>query len=111
MQKSVVIAGFARSPFHFAHKGALTKVRPDDLAAQVIEALITRTGVAVEDIEDVIVGCAFPEGEQGMNMARLIAQIHACDSRRCEILFLSEQSTPKSAVVTMVLTHVMDGLH
>ena len=73
MQKSVVIAGFARSPFHFAHKGALTKVRPDDLAAQVVEALITRSGVAAEDIEDVIVGCAFPEGEQGMNMARLIA--------------------------------------
>jgi acetyl-CoA acyltransferase len=73
MQKSVVIAGFARSPFHFAHKGALTKVRPDDLAAQVVEALIARTGVAAEDIEDVIVGCAFPEGEQGMNMARLIA--------------------------------------
>src|SRR5918996_6438132 len=72
MQKNVVIAGFARSPFHFAHKGALTKVRPDDLAAQVVEALITRTGVPPEDIEDVIVGCAFPEGEQGMNMARLI---------------------------------------
>jgi acetyl-CoA acyltransferase len=69
----VVIAGFARSPFHFAHKGALTKVRPDDLAAQVVQALIARTGVAAEDIEDVIVGCAFPEGEQGMNMARLIA--------------------------------------
>jgi acetyl-CoA acyltransferase len=73
MQKNVVIAGFARSPFHFAHKGALTKVRPDDLAAHVVEALIARTGVAAEDIEDVIVGCAFPEGEQGMNMARLIA--------------------------------------
>jgi acetyl-CoA acyltransferase len=73
MHKNVVIAGFARSPFHFAHKGALTKVRPDDLAAQVIEALITRTGVPAEDVEDVIVGCAFPEGEQGMNMARLIA--------------------------------------
>jgi acetyl-CoA acyltransferase len=73
MQKNVVIAGFARSPFHFAHKGALTKVRPDDLAAQVVEALIARTGVAAEDIEDVIVGCAFPEGEQGMNVARLIA--------------------------------------
>jgi acetyl-CoA acyltransferase len=73
MLRNVVIAGFARSPFHFAHKGALTKVRPDDLAAQVVEALIARTGVPAEDIEDVIVGCAFPEGEQGMNMARLIA--------------------------------------
>jgi acetyl-CoA acyltransferase len=73
MIKNVVIAGYARSPFHFAHKGALTKVRPDDLAAQVIEALIERSGIAAADIEDVIVGCAFPEGEQGMNMARLVA--------------------------------------
>jgi acetyl-CoA acyltransferase len=72
MQKNVVIAGFARSPFDFAHKGALAKVRPDDLAAQVVEALIARTGVPAEDVEDVIVGCAFPEGEQGMNVARLI---------------------------------------
>ena len=73
MQRNVVIAGFARSPFHFAQKGALAKVRPDDLAAQVVEALIARTGVPAEDIEDLIVGCAFPEGEQGMNIARLIA--------------------------------------
>jgi acetyl-CoA acyltransferase len=73
MIENVVIAGYARSPFHFAHKGALTKVRPDDLAAQVIEALIEESGVQPADIEDVIVGCAFPEGEQGMNVARLIA--------------------------------------
>jgi acetyl-CoA acyltransferase len=73
MIENVVIAGYARSPFHFAHKGALTKVRPDDLAAQVIEALIRETGVEPADIEDVIVGCAFPEGEQGMNVARLVA--------------------------------------
>jgi acetyl-CoA acyltransferase len=73
MQKNVVIAGYARSPFHFAHKGALTKVRPDDLAAQVVEGLIARAGIDPADIEDVIVGCAFPEGEQGMNVARLIA--------------------------------------
>ncbi len=70
--KNVVIAAYARSPFHFASKGALAKVRPDDLAAQVIEALIARTGVDPEHVEDVIVGCAFPEGEQGLNVARLI---------------------------------------
>ncbi|MFV0625448.1 thiolase family protein [Sphingomonas sp. ac-8] len=70
--KSVVIAGYARSPFHPAHKGALARVRPDDLAAQVIRGLIDRSGVAPEDIEDLIVGCAFPEGEQGMNVARLV---------------------------------------
>jgi acetyl-CoA acyltransferase len=72
MMKNVVIAGYARSPFHFASKGALARVRPDDLAAQVIEALIERTGVEPAHLEDVIVGCAFPEGEQGLNVARLI---------------------------------------
>ncbi len=70
--RNVVIAGYARSPFHFAHKGLLAKVRPDDLAAQVVRGLIDRTGVNVDDIEDLILGCAFPEGEQGFNMARLV---------------------------------------
>ncbi len=68
----VVIAGYARSPFTFAKKGELTKVRPDELAAQVVRGLIERTGVDAADIEDLIVGCAFPEGEQGLNVARLI---------------------------------------
>ncbi|GAM03633.1 thiolase family protein [Novosphingobium sp. MBES04] len=69
---SVVIAGYARSPFHLANKGALARVRPDDLAAQVVRGLIAKTGVEAADIEDLIVGCAFPEGEQGLNVARLI---------------------------------------
>lgn len=70
--KNVVIAGYARSPFTFATKGEMRKVRPDDLAARVVRSLIERTGVKPEDIEDVIVGCAFPEGEQGFNVGRLI---------------------------------------
>jgi acetyl-CoA acyltransferase len=70
--KNVVIAGYARSPFTLATKGALARVRPDDLAAQVIAALLDRSGVNRQDIEDVIVGCAFPEGEQGFNIGRLI---------------------------------------
>ncbi|MDQ1230283.1 thiolase family protein [Sphingomonas sp. SORGH_AS_0879] len=69
---NIVIAGYARSPFTQAGKGALARVRPDDLAAQVIRGLIERTGVDASEIEDVILGCAFPEGEQGMNVARLI---------------------------------------
>jgi acetyl-CoA acyltransferase len=69
--QSVVVAGYARSPFHLANKGALARVRPDDLLAQVIRGLIQKTGVEAADIEDLIVGCAFPEGEQGLNMARL----------------------------------------
>jgi len=70
--KNVVIAGYARSPFHFANKGELTKVRPDDIAAQVIKGLVEKTGVKGEDLEDLIMGCAFPEGEQGFNVARLV---------------------------------------
>jgi acetyl-CoA acyltransferase len=69
----VVIAGYARSPFHFANKGDLARVRPDELAAQVVAGLLKQTGVDAKDIEDVIVGCAFPEGEQGMNVARIIS--------------------------------------
>lgn len=71
--KNVVIAGYARSPFTFAGKGALKKTRPDELAAEVIKGLIGKTGVKAEDIEDLILGCAFPEAEQGFNMARLVA--------------------------------------
>jgi acetyl-CoA acyltransferase len=70
--REVVIAGFARSPFTPARKGQLAKVRPDEFAAQVIKDLVKQTGIDPADIEDVILGCAFPEGEQGMNVARLI---------------------------------------
>jgi acetyl-CoA acyltransferase len=69
--RHVVIAGFARSPFTLANKGALMRVRPDDLVAQVISALVERTRIRPQDIEDLIVGCAFPEGEQGLNIGRL----------------------------------------
>jgi len=67
-----VIVGFARSPFTPAGKGALSRVRPDDLMAQVVRALIERTGAKPEDIEDIIIGCAFPEGEQGFNIGRVV---------------------------------------
>jgi len=69
---SAVIVGYARSPFTPAGKGALAQVRPDDMAAQVVRALLKRTGVDPKLVEDVIVGCAFPEGEQGFNIGRLI---------------------------------------
>jgi acetyl-CoA acyltransferase len=70
--KSVVIAGYARSPFTPATKGDLRTVRPDELAAKVVAGLVERTGVVVGDVEDLILGCAMPEGEQGLNMARLV---------------------------------------
>ncbi len=72
MQRNVVIAGFARSPFHFANKGELATVRPDEMTAQVVRGLLEKTGVDPAEIEDLILGCAFPEGEQGLNLARLV---------------------------------------
>ena len=72
MHKAVVIVGYARSPHHFAGKGDLKRVRPDDLVAQLVRQLVARVGVDPEDIEDLILGCAFPEGEQGLNMARMV---------------------------------------
>lgn len=71
--KNVVIAGYARSPFTLANKGELVKVRPDEMTAQVVKGLIEKSGVNTADIEDVIIGCAFPEAEQGLNVARLIS--------------------------------------
>lgn len=75
MEKSVVICGYKRSPFHFANKGALAKVRPDDIAAGVVKALLKETGVKPEDIEDLLLGCAFPEAEQGFNLAKIVVQL------------------------------------
>lgn len=71
--KNVVIAGYARSPFTLANKGEMIKIRPDEMAAQVVRGLIDKSGVNIEDIEDVIIGCAFPEAEQGLNVARIIS--------------------------------------
>jgi acetyl-CoA acyltransferase len=70
--KSVVIAGYARTPFCFAKKGELIKVRPDDLAATAVKGVIQQTGIDANELEDLVLGCAFPEGEQGLNIARLV---------------------------------------
>lgn len=69
---NAVIAGYVRSPFTPANRGALARVRPDDFAAQTIKGLVERTKVNTDDIEDLIVGCAFPEGEQGYNLGRML---------------------------------------
>ncbi|MDD0841135.1 thiolase family protein [Pseudomonas sp. Gutcm_11s] len=68
---SIVIAGYARSPFHFAKKGGLINLRPDDLAAQVLKGLVNKLDLDPSLLEDVIMGCAYPEAEQGMNIARI----------------------------------------
>lgn len=71
--KDVIIVDYMRSPFTPSRKGALASVRPDEIAAQVVRALIERTGIPSANIEDVIVGCSTPEAEQGYNVARGIS--------------------------------------
>ena len=70
---SAVICSFARSPFTPAKKGALAQTRPDDIAAEVIKGLITKSGIDPNLVEDIILGCAFPEAEQGFNLARMLS--------------------------------------
>jgi acetyl-CoA acyltransferase len=67
------IVDFARSPFHFARKGALAGIRPDDLAAQVARQFLARQKFDPRELEDVILGCAYPEAEQGDNLARIVS--------------------------------------
>ncbi len=73
--KKAVIAGYVRSPFTAARKGALAEIRPDDLSAQVIRALVKQVNAPVGEIEDVIWGCAYPEGEQGLNLGRVVSML------------------------------------
>ncbi len=72
MREAVIVAG-VRTAVGKAPRGMLKDTRPDDLGAYVIQDLLNKTpGLDPKDIDDVIMGCAFPEGEQGMNVARNI---------------------------------------
>ena len=72
MRRAYILAAY-RTPGCKAKRGKLKDVRPDDLAAVAIKGLLERTGIDPLDVEDIILGCAFPEGEQGMNFARVAA--------------------------------------
>ncbi|MGE0753645.1 MAG: acetyl-CoA C-acyltransferase [Alphaproteobacteria bacterium] len=69
---SAVICAYSRSPFTLANKGALAKVRPDDILAQLMQGLLKNMQLPTADIEESIIGCAFPEGEQGFNIGRMV---------------------------------------
>jgi len=67
-----LIAGYARSPFTPARKGKLARTRPDDIAAAVVNGLLKKLEIDPDLVEDLIVGTAFPEAEQGFNLARML---------------------------------------
>lgn len=69
MSSAYILAAY-RTPGCRANKGKFKDMRPDDLAAAAIRGLVERTGIDASEVDDVIIGCAFPEGEQGMNFAR-----------------------------------------
>ncbi len=73
MTTSTVICAYVRSPFTPAGKGELARTRGDDILAQVLKGLLGKVKIDPAQIEDVMVGCAFPEGEQGMNIGRMVA--------------------------------------
>ena len=70
---NVVLVGFKRSAFTIANKGLLANVRPEDILSQVINDLIKTTNINKDDIEDIIAGCAYPEGAQGYNIAKIVS--------------------------------------
>ncbi|MGB1474983.1 MAG: thiolase family protein [Candidatus Poseidoniaceae archaeon] len=66
-----VICDYIRTPFHRAHKGELAQVRPEDMLNATVSEILDRTKVNVNDIEDLMLGCAYPEGVQGLNLGRI----------------------------------------
>src|SRR6185369_10576109 len=74
IMKDAVIVSAVRTPVGKAKRGGLATVRPDEMAATTIQELLKRTpNLEPAKVEDVVIGCAFPEGEQGLNMARMIS--------------------------------------
>ncbi|MEM6988240.1 MAG: beta-ketoacyl synthase N-terminal-like domain-containing protein [Pseudomonadota bacterium] len=70
MSQTAWICGYTRTPIG-RYGGALSSVRPDDLAAHILRALIAQTGIAPDAVEDVLLGCANQAGEDNRNVARM----------------------------------------
>jgi acetyl-CoA acyltransferase len=75
------LCSYARTPFTRATKGALATTRPDDLLAGLVERLVVATPAVRDAIDDFVVGCAYPEAEQGRNAARAIALLAGLPDR------------------------------
>src|ERR1700729_2670040 len=76
-----VIVATARSPIGRAFKGSLTSIRPDDLTVQLVSAALAKIPqLSPDDIDDLMLGCGLPGGEQGFNMARVVAVLLGYDN-------------------------------
>ena len=70
-----VICDFARTPFHRAHRGELADIRPENMAATIVSEILLRNDFPTSDIEDLMLGCAYPEGVQGLNLGRIVTYL------------------------------------
>ena len=71
--RNAVIVGYKRSPFTFARKGEMANIRPEDILSQTINQLLNEIQINKNHIEDIITGCAYPEGAQGNNIAKIVS--------------------------------------
>src|SRR5689334_21672351 len=107
--REVVIVSAVRTPVGRAYKGGLRNTRPDDLAAVAIKGALARVPqLAAKEIEDVILGCAMPEGEQGMNMAR-IASLRAGLPVECSAITINRFCSSGLQAIAMAAERVMLG--
>jgi acetyl-CoA acyltransferase len=107
--KEAVIASSVRTAVGKAYKGTLHATRPDDLAAIAITGAISRVpGLDPKEIEDVILGCAMPEGEQGMNIAR-IASLRAGLPVECSAMTINRFCSSGLQAIAMAAERVMLG--
>src|SRR5437879_13188255 len=107
--KEAVIASSVRTAVGKAYKGTLHATRPDDLAAVAITNAIGRVpGLDPKEIEDVILGCAMPEGEQGMNVAR-IASLRAGLPVEVSALTINRFCSSGLQSIAMAAERILDG--
>src|SRR5262244_3552254 len=107
--KSVVIVSAVRTPVGRAFKGTLRATRPDELAAVAIKGALERVPqIDLKEIEDVILGCAMPEGEQGMNVAR-IASLRAGLPEEVSALTINRFCSSGLQAIAMAAERIMTG--
>jgi acetyl-CoA acyltransferase len=107
--REVVIASSVRTPVGRAYKGGLRSTRPDDLAAVAIRGVLARVSqVEAKEIEDVIFGCAMPEAEQGMNVAR-IASLRAGLPVECSAMTINRFCASGLQAIAMGAERILSG--
>src|SRR5947207_14719780 len=107
--REVVVASAVRTPVGRAYKGGLRATRPDEIAATAVKGALARVPqLDTKEIEDVIVGCAMPEAEQGMNVAR-IASLRAGLPVECSAMTINRFCSSGLQSIAMAAERIMSG--